>query len=156
MTHIQKKWKVLLIDGGVGLECFAFDPRGEGPYTGISNNILRVVWICSTSTSFAPSSTTVTACDPCCQCQSCSRCTVTSSVATTISVRRWRFLTTSRSRKTTLAIWEGSRSMRMTTFNQVLQQRNSSRKQRNHDMERRASPLTSVSPPTSKLQHRRH
>jgi len=35
------------------LESFAFDPRGEGPYTGVSDglessndSVLRVVWIC--------------------------------------------------------------------------------------------------------------
>ena len=46
MTHIQKTWKVVLIDGGVGSECFTFDPRGEGPYIGLFNSVLRVVWIC--------------------------------------------------------------------------------------------------------------
>ena len=51
IAHIQT-WKVVLIDGGVGLESFAFDPHGKGPYTGVSDglessndNVLRVVWI---------------------------------------------------------------------------------------------------------------
>jgi len=35
-----------LFCSGVGLECFVFDPRGEGSYTSLFDNILRVVWIC--------------------------------------------------------------------------------------------------------------
>jgi len=46
MTHIYKTWKVVPIEGSVGSECCALDPRGEGPYTGLSDNVLRVVWIC--------------------------------------------------------------------------------------------------------------
>jgi len=46
MTHIQKTWKIVPIDGGVGSECFSFDPRSEEPYTGLFDSVLRVVWIC--------------------------------------------------------------------------------------------------------------
>ena len=65
MTHIQKTWKIVSIDGGVGSKCFVFDPRDEEPYTGFSDR-QRSKNIVSTPTSSAPSSMTTTARDPCC------------------------------------------------------------------------------------------